>query len=103
MLGGGANFCRAFATKRYRSNCINWGILPLTTKEEDFPFETGDWILLKDVRAAVEQGKTEIEATAITKDGASPLPLELSGLTDKERQILIDGCLMNYYMRRNRT
>ncbi len=103
VLGGGANFCRAFATKRYRSNCINWGILPLTTKEEEFPFETGDWILLKDVRAAVEQGKTEIEATAITKDGASPLPLELSGLTDKERQILLDGCLMNYYKRRNRT
>lgn len=100
VLGGGANFCKSFATKRYRSNCINWGILPLTT-DDAFPYETGDWVLLKNIRRSVETGETEIRASVLAKDGTHGLSLKLEGLTDEERQIILDGCLMNYYKRRN--
>ena len=101
VLGGGANLCRAFATKRYRSNCINWGILPLITEEEAFPYGVGDWVLLRDIRKAVASGQTALKARVLTDHGAFDLPLKLEGLTDEERQILLDGCLMNFYKRRN--
>ena len=101
VLGGGANLCRAFATKRYRSNCINWGILPLITEADSFPYGVGDWVLLPGIRKAVESGQTALTAKVLTADGAFDLPLKLEGLTDEERQILLDGCLMNFYKRRN--
>ncbi|NLV85774.1 MAG: hydratase [Clostridiales bacterium] len=98
VLGAGANICREFATKRYRSNCINWGMLPFTTAaDENFDYETGDYVFIPDIRKAVESGTTEIKAQVLTVSGIKPLSLYLEALTEDDRQILLDGCLMNYY------
>jgi aconitate hydratase len=102
VLGGGANICYEYATKRYRSNCINWGILPFTLPEgASFPYQEEDWVYVPGIRKAVEQGQERIEARAITAEGAQPITLELKGLTADEKQILLDGCLMNYYAAKN--
>ncbi len=95
VLGGGANFASAYATKRYRSNCINWGILPLITEDAQF-LEKGTWVLLKDIRHAI-QNDTEIEGYAYHHGTISSLHLSLGHLTTDEKQILLDGCLINYY------
>jgi len=103
VLGGGANICYEFATKRYRSNCINWGMLPLTIdRDEAFPYEPGDWIYVPDVRKAVEAGTEDIPATAVTKHGTAKLTLHLSGLTPDEKDIILCGCLMNWYAARKK-
>ncbi len=96
VLGGWANIAGEYATKRYRSNLINWGMLPLLLDGEP-PFAVGDWIFLPDVRAAVAEGKSELSALAFTKGGAKPIALRLGALTDDERQIILDGCLINFY------
>ncbi len=99
VLGGFANICYEFATKRYRSNCINWGILPFTLdKETPFDYEVGDCVFVPAIREAVAEGVTDIPATVIRKDGTTaPILLHLSGLTEDEKEIILDGCLMNYY------
>ncbi len=98
VLGGGANICYEYATKRYRSNCINWGILPFTIdKAEEFALESGDYVFVPDVRQAVASGKTKIPAKAISAAGVSDMTLELSGLTEDEKRILLAGCLINFY------
>ena len=104
VLGGFANICYEYATKRYRSNCINWGILPFTLAEGDaFPYEEGDFVFVPGIRAAVEAGREEIPAKVIGKDGrVSDLTLYVKGLTEDEKQIILDGCLMNYYAARNK-
>ena len=96
VLGGAANLCYAFATKRYRSNCINWGMLPLTTGEE-FDLEPGDWLWLPNVRSRIAAGDDDLPAKLIGKNGVTERVLHLNGLTEDERQILLDGCLMNFY------
>ena len=101
VLGGGANICYEYATKRYRSNCINWGILPFTLPDgAAFPYETGDMVFVPGIRAAVEAGRESIPAKALTKDGVEDILLELKGLTADEKQILLDGCLMNFYAKK---
>ncbi len=103
VLGGGANICYAYATKRYRSNCINWGMLPLTVDEaEGFDYAPGDWVWLPDIRRRIAEGETDIPAVVITARSAEPRTLRLPALTQDERQILLDGCLMNFYAARNR-
>ena len=99
VLGGFGNICYEYATKRYRSNCINWGILPFTLPAgTEFPFEEGDCVFVPDIRKAVSQSVETIQATVIRQDGTTaPLTLCLSGLTPDEREIILDGCLMNYY------
>ena len=98
VLGGGANICYEYATKRYRSNCINWGILPFTIdKSTAFDYEPGDFVYVPGIRDAVMNGKEEIPAKVITKKGVTDITLYIKGLTDDEKQILVDGCLMNYY------
>ncbi len=99
VLGGFANICYEFATKRYRSNCINWGILPFTLdKETPFDYEVGDCVFVPAIRKAVAEGTCDIPATVIRKDGTTaPLLLHLSGLTEDEKEIILEGCLMNYY------
>ncbi|MEA5060135.1 MAG: hydratase [Candidatus Pelethousia sp.] len=101
VLGGAANICYEYATKRYRSNCINWGILPFTLPSgADFPYEEGDMIFVPGIRGAVESGQEMIAAKAISKAGVQDILLELKGLTADEKQILLAGCLMNYYAAR---
>ncbi len=99
VLGGFANICYEFATKRYRSNCINWGILPFTLdKETPFDYDVGDCVFVPAIREAVASGQTDIPATVIRKDGSTaPILLHLSGLTEDEKEIILEGCLMNYY------
>ncbi len=97
VLGGAANLCYEFATKRYRSNVINWGMLPFTV-EEPFEGEVDDFVFVKDVLEAVKSCKETMPATLIKQSGErKEICLTLKGLTDEEREILVQGCLMNYY------
>lgn len=91
VLGGAANLCLEYATKRYRSNCINWGMIPFTV--DAFPYETGDWLYVPGIRQALLAGREEITGYV----NGQPLQLYMKGLTPDEIQILLDGCLMNYY------
>ena len=102
VLGGFANICYEFATKRYRSNCINWGILPFTLdKDTSFEYEVGDCVFVPGIRKAVENGIEMIPAQVIRKNGAvEDITLRLAGLTPDEKEIILDGCLMNYYANR---
>ncbi len=101
VLGGDANICYEYATKRYRSNCINWGIVPFTiAKETPFDYEVGDCVFVPGIRQAILSGAVEIDAQVISKEGVKPIHLFFQNLTADERQILADGCLMNYYKNR---
>ena len=98
VLGGAANICYEFATKRYRSNCINWGMMPFTIDEGvAFDYDAGDYVYVPGIRAAIESGARDVAAQIVTKAGCTPITLHLPELTNEERQILLEGCLMNYY------
>ena len=99
VLGGDANICYEYATKRYRSNCINWGLVPFTIAPETaFDYKPGDFVFVPGIREAILSGKEEIDAKVITASGVSDIHLYFNNLTPVEREILADGCLMNYYM-----
>ncbi|MDE5664259.1 MAG: hydratase [Muribaculaceae bacterium] len=104
VLGGDANICYEYATKRYRSNCINWGIVPFTIdKDVEFDYQPGDYIFVPGLREAILGGKEEAMAKGIKADGTvTDIKLHFSPLTKDERQILADGCLMNYYAAQNK-
>ena len=96
VLGGWANIANSYATKRYRSNLINWGMLPFLIPEGALPFANGDYLFVPGIRAAVEQSQTQIPAFVV-KDGALvPFTLGLGEMTSDERQIILDGCLINF-------
>ena len=99
VLGGFANICYEYATKRYRSNCINWGIVPFTLAEDTpFEYQVGDFVFVPDIRAAIETGKEEIQANVIRADGSvEGITLFVKNLTPDEKTIILEGCLMNYY------
>ena len=102
VLGGFANICYEFATKRYRSNCINWGILPFTLdKDTPFDYQPGDCVFVPGIRRAIEEDVEDIPAKVIRSDGGvENILLHVKGLTEDEKQIILDGCLMNYYAKR---
>ena len=103
VLGGDANICYEYATKRYRSNCINWGIVPFTIgKDAKFDYKPGDYVFVPGIRKALLEGKEEITAKVASASGVSDLKLYFKNLTAAERQILADGCLMNYYANQNK-
>ncbi len=96
VLGGWANIANGYATKRYRSNLINWGMLPFLIDEGELPFANKDYLFVPQIRAAVQNKATEITAYVV-KDGAlKEFTLRLGEMTDDERQIILDGCLINY-------
>ena len=104
FLGAGANIAREYATKRYRSNLINWGMVPFINDKDEF--EIGDYILVKDIKSKLEKGLSTFAATIIYKDQENEsklktkdIELKIDPLTDDERQIILDGCLINYYGR----
>ena len=99
VLGGFANICYEFATKRYRSNCINWGILPFTLAEDaEFPYTEGDYVFVGGIRQALIDGKEEFAAKVIKANGSvEDITLYVKGLTEDEKEIILCGCLMNYY------
>ena len=96
VLGGWANIANEYATKRYRSNLINWGMLPFIIKEGGLPFANLDWLFIPDIRKAVEEKREEIPAYVVKDDGLHEFMLALGELTDEERQIILKGCLINY-------
>ena len=99
VLGGWANIANEYATKRYRSNLINWGMLPFIIPEGELPFEKGDWLFLPGIRKAVEEKAKTFRAFVVRPDAAQsmvPFELTIGDLTDEERRIILDGCLINY-------
>lgn len=96
VLGGWANIANSYATKRYRSNLINWGMLPFLIDGEDLPFTNKDYLFVPGIRKAVEEKAAEVPVFAV-KDGVLvPFILKLGEMTDDERQIILDGCLINF-------
>ena len=96
VLGGWANIANEYATKRYRSNLINWGMLPFLIPAGNLPFANGDYLFIPDVRKAVEN-KEETITAYVVKDGLHKFEMKLGDLTDDEREIILKGCLINYY------
>lgn len=97
VLGGWANIANEYATKRYRSNLINWGMLPFLIPTGELPFTNGDYIFIPDIRRAVEECKTQISAYVVKGQELKEFTLELGELTEDERAIILKGCLINYY------
>ena len=97
VLGGWANIANEYATKRYRSNLINWGMLPFLIPEGDLPFANGDYLFVPNVRKAIEDKLTDIEAYVVKDGGLKSFTLKMGDLTDDERTIILRGCLINYY------
>ena len=98
VLGGWANIANEYATKRYRSNLINWGMLPFVTKEEheSLSFKNGDYLFVPDIRKSVEEKAADIKAYVVGED-LKEIHLQLGDMTDAEREIILKGCLINYY------
>lgn len=94
VLGGIANIANEYATKRYRSNLINWGMLPFIIDTE-LPFKNGDYIFIKDIKKSIEDKVSEIKAYVVGEE-LKEFTLKLGELTDKERKIILSGCLINY-------
>lgn len=97
VLGGWANIANEYATKRYRSNLINWGMLPFLIPEGELPFRNGDYLFVPKIREAIEQKKTEIDAFVVKDGKLVPFTLQMGELTEDERTIILKGCLINYY------
>ena len=96
VLGGWDNIANEYATKRYRSNLINWGMLPFIIDGENLPFKNKDYIFVPEIRKAVKEKAESIKAFAIADGKMTEFELKLGGLTDDERQIILDGCLINF-------
>jgi aconitate hydratase len=97
VMGASANFAKQYATKRYRSNCINWGMTPFLVQNPEV-FELGDYIFVPGLRKAILEKKDDITAYAVKPDGTvTKFSCSVGALTDPERQIIADGCLINYY------
>ncbi len=96
VLGGWANIAHEYATKRYRSNLINWGMLPFVIEKGDLPFTNLDFIFIPKIRDAVINKADVIKAYVVKEDGLKEFDLTLGDLTDAEREIILKGCLINY-------
>lgn len=98
VLGGFANIAEEYATKRYRSNLINWGMIPFvipTTENRDF--EVGDYVYVEGIREAILKGQEDIKAVVVGAKGSRDITLQVKGLTEDEKDIILAGCLINYY------
>ena len=97
VLGGWANIACEYATKRYRSNLINWGMLPFIYESEELPFKNGDYIFVPEIVEAVKNKATDVQAYIVDDDkNVKPFTLKLGEMTDDERDIILKGCLINY-------
>ena len=94
-MGGGANIAKEYATKRYRSNLINWGMLPFIMPD-NYDFDIDDYVFIPGIKAAVVNREENIKAYVVNKE-MKELTFKLGELTDDEREIIIKGCLINYY------
>ena len=96
VLGGWANIANEYATKRYRSNLINWGMLPFLSPSGDLPFKNGDYLFFPGIRKAVEEKADVIKGYTVEGDALKEFDVTLGELTDDEREIILKGCLINY-------
>lgn len=96
VLGGWANIANEYATKRYRSNLINWGMLPFLIEEGELPFKNLDYLFIPGIKKAVEEKENTIKAYVVGENSLKEFELRLGELTDEERQIILKGCLINY-------
>ena len=96
VLGGLANIAKEYATKRYRSNLINWGMLPFIYEEDELPFANGDYIFVPEIAKAIKDKATEIPAYVVKGGSLVEFTLKMGELTDDERDIILKGCLINY-------
>lgn len=96
VLGASANIASSYATKRYRSNLINWGMIPFLYNGSR-PFEVGEWLYIPDIKTSLQKGEQEMNAYVLKRDSVEEVKLETGELTSDERKILLAGCLMNYY------
>ena len=97
VLGGWANIACEYATKRYRSNLINWGMLPFIYESEELPFKNGDYVFVPEIVEAVKNKATDVQAYVVDDDkNVKPFTLKLGEMTDDERDIILKGCLINY-------
>ena len=99
VLGGWANIANEYATKRYRSNLINWGMLPFLIPSGDLPFKNGDYLFFPGIRKAVEEKADVIKGYTVEGDALKEFDVTLGELTDDEREIILKGCLINYNRR----
>ena len=99
VLGGWANIANEYATKRYRSNLINWGMLPFLISSGDLPFKNGDYLFFPGIRKAVEEKADVIKGYTVEGDSLKEFEVTLGELTDDEREIILKGCLINYNRR----
>ena len=97
VLGGWANIANEYATKRYRSNLINWGMLPFIIDEGELPFENLDYLFIPEIQTAIEEGKTEFTAYVVKNGELKEFNLKMAELTPDEKDIILKGCLINYY------
>ena len=102
VLGGWANIAREYATKRYRSNLINWGMLPFIFDEENLPFENGDYVFIPQVAQGIKDKKSEFTAYVVRNGEMKEFTLKMGELTDDEREIILAGCLINYNRNKNK-
>ena len=96
VLGGWANIANSYATKRYRSNLINWGMLPFLIDEGELPFKNGDYLFVPHITEAVKNGAKEVEAYVVKDGQLHAFTLKLGEMTPEEREIILKGCLINY-------
>lgn len=96
VLGGLANIAKAYATKRYRSNVMNWGMIPFIYEDENIPFHKGDFIYIKGIKSAIEKGESSVKAVIVNENGTKEIELSLGAMTDEEKDIIVSGCLINY-------
>ena len=99
VLGGVANICKEYATKRYRSNLINWGMLPFTT--DKITLKAGDYLYIENIDAAIKGGDDRVVAKVISRGKSYDVALRLGTLTEDERAIILEGCLINFNRRKN--
>ena len=102
VLGGWANIAKEYATKRYRSNLINWGMLPFIFDEENLPFENGDYVFIPQVAQGIKDKKSEFTAYVVRNGEMKEFTLKMGELTDDEREIILAGCLINYNRNKNK-
>ena len=98
VLGGMANIAKEYATKRYRSNLINWGMIPFILEEDKLPFENLDFIYIPNIKTAIKEKKNKVTAYMV-KETLEPFELSIGEMTDDERDIILKGCLINYNRR----
>ena len=96
VLGGWANIANEYATKRYRSNLINWGMLPFVIPEGELPFKNLDYLFIPGIKDAVVNKADTIKAYVVKEEGLKEFTMTLGELTDDEREIILKGCLINY-------